>query len=100
LEITEVVWYLPPLKLIQEKEKNNTVNKMCPSTVIHPSMTHTLHCAFTNTTKTGALNTRVTKCLFHHKHGPHAHGITLLKLIWNPPTYMVLLPSNIIKYLK
>lgn len=34
LEITEEPWYLPPLKLIQDKEENNTINKWYPSRVV------------------------------------------------------------------
>lgn len=38
LEIIEELWYLPPLKLIQEKEENNTINKTYPSRIFYLSM--------------------------------------------------------------
>lgn len=37
LETTEELWYLPPLKLIQDKEENNTINKRYPSRVVYLS---------------------------------------------------------------
>lgn len=70
---------------------------MYPFTVVHPSIIHIRH--FTNIAKTWALNTRLIKRLFQHKHGYHTYGITLLNIIWNPPTCTVALPSNIPKYL-
>lgn len=54
---------MPPVKLIEYREKNNTISNRYPSTVIHPFMTHILHCAFLKTANTQALNNQACKML-------------------------------------
>lgn len=49
-----------PVKLIQYREKNNTISNRDPFTVIHPFMTHS---AFPKTANTQALNNQAYKML-------------------------------------